>query len=598
VPHGAAARVDGGRAMSRTIPALLLAVLPVPAAFSQVDFSGAWDHPGLFGQEDFNDRGQGPEIGDYLGLPLNEAGMRKAETYSGSWLSVPEHQCTPHPAAYQLWGPNTLVVDTQFDAVRRVAEAIRLEGTFGIDRIVWMDGRPHPAPEALHTFEGFSTGHWEGDSLVVETTHMKAGWLRRNGTPTSERARMLEYFTRYDDYLLVTTLVDDPVYFAEPFVRTTEYLPTERPAPVLGDPFTRNDGPTFYKCFPAEETTAGKYYVPHYLPGENELLDEFSSKYSVPRWAMAVGAATMYPEFASLLERSGNSSVSAEPAVIPARDPAPDGIRSMYVKGQIWAIFGAGGNITVQIGDEGVLVVDTGTAEMAPEVREEIRRLAGDRPIRYVITTHFHDDHTGGNVVLANEPEQRAAILAHENVGLRLIESGAEAGTLIMDTFYGDSKEIYFNGEPIEIIHVPAAHTDGDSIVFFRGSDVISAGGVISTTSFPSFNVGQGGSANGLLAALNRILDITVAETRGQGGTIVVPGHGRLYDETDVAEYRDMLTIIRDRIQSAIDKGESLREVLRERPALDYSGIYDASGGPWTTEAFIEAVYQDLGGAR
>ena len=574
--------------------ALLLAA-PASAAFGQVDFTGAWDHPGLFGQEDFNDRGQGPEIGDFLGLPLNEAGMRKAESYSGSWLSVPEHQCTPHPAAYQMWGPNTLVVNTQFDGVRRTAEAIRLEGTFGIDRIVWMDGRPHPVPEALHTFQGFSTGRWEGDSLVVATTHMKAGWLRRNGTPTSERARMLEYFTRFDDYLLVTTIVDDPVYFAEPFIRTTEYLPTERPAPVLGDPFTRNDGPTFYKCFPAEETTASKYYVPHYLPGENELLDEFAAKYSVPRWAMAAGAPTMYPEFAAAIE-SGDDDVAAPPAEAPMRDPAPEGIRSMHVKGQVWAIFGAGGNISVQIGDEGVLVVDTGTSEMAPAVREEIRRLAGSRPIRYVISTHFHGDHTGGNVVLANEPDQLAAVLGHENVGRRLIETGAEAGELIMDTFYGESKSIYFNGEAIEIIHLPSAHTDSDSLVFFRGSDVVSAGGVISTTSFPSFSVEQGGSVNGLLAALNRILDITVAETRGQGGTIVIPGHGRLYDETDVAEYRDMLNIVRDRIQSAIDDGDSLRDVMQSRPTLDYSGIYDATGGPWTTDAFVEAIYRDLGG--
>jgi glyoxylase-like metal-dependent hydrolase (beta-lactamase superfamily II) len=583
--------------MKRHVSILILALMPAAASFGQVDFTGAWDHPGLFGQEDFNDRGRGPEIGDFLGLPLNEAGMRKAESYSGSWLSVPEHQCTPHPAAYQMWGPNTLVVNSQFDSVRRVVEAIRLDGTFGIDRIVWMDGRPHPVPEALHTFQGFSTGRWLGDSLVVETTHMKAGWLRRNGTPTSERATMLEYFTRFDDYLLVTTIVDDPVYFAEPFIRTTEYLPQDRPAPALGDPFTRNDGPTFYKCFPAEETTAGKYYVPHYLPGENELLDEFSQKYAVPRWAMAAGTATMYPEFAGRLEQGGRP-VEAAPADVPMRAPGSDEIRSMHVKDQIWAIFGAGSNVTVQIGDEGVLVVDTGTAEQASGVREEIRRLAGDKTIRYVIATHFHSDHTGGNVVLASEPEQLAAVLAHENVGLRLINAGADAGNLIMDTYYGNSKAVYFNGEAIEIIHVPNAHTDGDSIVFFRGSDVISAGGVISTTRFPSFDVEQGGSVNGSIAALNRILDITVAETRSQGGTIVIPGHGRLYDETDVAEYRDMLTIVRDRIQHAIDEGESLREVLQMRPALDYAGIYGASGGSWTTETFVEAIYRNLSAGR
>jgi glyoxylase-like metal-dependent hydrolase (beta-lactamase superfamily II) len=427
---------------------------------------------------------------------------------------------------------------------------------------------------------------------------MKAGWLRRNGAPTSERASMLEYFTRFDDYLLVTTIIDDPVYFTEPFLRTTEYLPADRPAPVLGDPFTRNDGPIFYKCFPAEETTAGKYYVPHYLPDQNPLLDEFSARYSVPRWAMAGGAATMYPEFAALLEMPGNRSVVPEAARVPLRASAPDGIRSMHVQGKVWAIFGAGANITVQIGDEGVLVVDTGTSATAPGVREEIRRLAGARPIRYVIATHFHADHTGGNFLLSNEPQQRAAIIAHENVGLRLIENESEAGNLIMDTYYGSAKAIYFNGEPIEVIHVPAAHTDGDSIVFFRGSDVVSAGGVIATTRFPSFDPEQGGSVNGSIAALNRILDITVAETRGQGGTIVIPGHGRLYDETDVAEYRDMLTIVRDRVQSGIDAGESLREIMQARPALDYSGIYDAAGGPWTTDFFIEAIYRDLDGRR
>jgi cyclase len=245
-----------------------------------------------------------------------------------------------------------------------------------------------------------------------------------------------------------------------------------------------------------------------------------------------------------------------------------------------------------------VLVVDTGTGELAAGLREEIRRLAGDRPVRYVIATNFHADHTGGNVLLSSEPAQRAAVLAHENVGLRLVENGSEAGKLIMDTYFGASKQIYFNGEAIEIIHVPSAHTDGDSLVFFRGSDVVSAGGVISTTSFPQFDAEAGGSVNGLIAALNRILDITVAETRGQGGTVVIPGRGRLYDENDVAEYRDMLTIVRDRAQSAIDAGRSLAQFKQMRPVLDYDGVYGATSGPWSTDEFIGALYQSLGGRR
>jgi glyoxylase-like metal-dependent hydrolase (beta-lactamase superfamily II) len=188
--------------------------------------------------------------------------------------------------------------------------------------------------------------------------------------------------------------------------------------------------------------------------------------------------------------------------------------------------------------------------------------------------------------------------VAHENVGFRLAEADAEAGRLVMDTFFGDSKAIYFNGEPIEVIHVPAAHTEGDSIVFFRGSDVVSAGGVISTRSFPSFDPSQGGTVNGLIGALNGILDITVAETRGQGGTIVIPGHGRLYDEADVTEYRDMLTIIRDRVQSAVDEGASLREVGERSPTLEYDGVFGAPDGPWTTDAFVEAVYRSLSDAQ
>ena len=578
-----------------------LLLLPLACAISatsvaQVDFSGEWDHPGLFGHEDLPDRGQGPEIGDYMGLPLNTAGVRKAESYSGSWLSVPEHQCTPHPAAYQTWGPNTLVINKEYDRVQRVVNAIRLDGTFGLDRIVWMDGRAHPPSEALHSFSGFSTGHWEGDTLVVHTTHMKAGWLRRNGTPTSERATMTEYFQRLDDYLLVTTILEDPVYLSEPFIRTTEYEVTRRPPPILGFPFTRNDGPTFYKCFPSEETASDKYYVPHYLPGTNDLLDAFAANHAVPRWVLAAGGASMYPEFASTLGAVPGAQAEAPAAVVAPEADAT--VRSMHVKDNIWVILGAGANVTVQIGDEGVLVVDTGTAANAEAVRAEIRKLAGASPVRYVINTSWESDHTGGNVALSAGTLQQAAVLAHENVGLRLVEANADASTLIMETYYGDSKVLYFNGEAIEIIKAPNAHGDSDSLVFFRGSDVVVAGDVIDTRGFPHFIAAEGGSVTGLLAALNRILDITVAANRGQGGSLVIPGHGRLYDEADVAEYRDMFAIVRDRIQQAVTSGATLDAVKASDPVLDYSGIYGAGAGAWTAEKFVEAVYSDLGGGQ
>jgi cyclase len=576
------------------------ALLSLACAFSmgataQVDFSGEWDHPGMFGHEDVPDRGAGPEIGDYMGLPLNAAGIRKAESYSGSWLGVPEHQCTPHPAAYQTWGPNTLVVGKIYDRVQRVVEAIRLDGTFGLDRVVWMDGREHPPASALHSFSGYSTGHWEGDTLVVETTHLKMGWLRRNGTPTSERAKMTEYYQRFDNYLLVTTIIEDPVYLSEPFVRTTEYEMNVRPVPILGYPFTRNDGPTFYRCFPGEETTAEKGYVPHYLPGENFLLDEFATKYSLPRWVMSAGSVTMYPEFADTIASTGDTAPAAPVALPPAA--TEQGLHSIQVRDRIWLITGAGANITLQVGDEGVLLVDTGSAAMAEDVRAEIRKIAGDKPVRYVINTHWHEDHTGGNVLLSDEG-QRAAILAHENVGLRLAEAETPASTLVMDTYYGDNKTIYFNGEAIEIIKIANAHTDSDSLVFFRGSDVVVAGDVIDTASFPNIDASGGGTIAGEIAALNRILDITVAETRGQGGTLVIPGHGRLYDEADVAEYRDMVTIIRDRVQSAVENNASLAELKSSQPLLDYAGVFGAAGNDWTAENFVEAIFEQLSGTQ
>jgi cyclase len=565
------------------------------SAIAQTDFSGEWDHPGMFGHEDVPDRGAGPEIGDYMGLPLNAAGIRKAESYSGSWLGVPEHQCTPHPAAYQTWGPNTLVVSNTYEPVQRIVNAIRLDGTFGLDRIVWMDGREHPPASALHTFTGYSTGHWDGDRLVVETTHMKAGWLRRNGTPTSERAKMTEFYERFDNYLMVTTIVEDPVYLSEPFVRTTEYELNIRPVAALGYPFTRNDGPTFYRCFPSEETIAEKGYVPHNLPGENVLLDEFAQKFSLPRWVIGSGGASMYPEFAQRI--AGDDELQAEAPAALAPLAAEDGLQSMHVKGQIWMITGAGANIAVQVGDEGVLVADTGTAAMAEAVRAEIRKFAGDKPIRYIVNTQWSEDHTGGNVKLSDEG-QHPAILAHENVGLRLAEAQLEASSLEMETYYGDNKMIYFNGEVVEVIKVANAVTDGDSLVFFRSSDVVVSGDVIDTASFPRLKVAEGGTIAGEIAALNRILDITVAETRGQGGTLVIPGRGRLYDEADVAEYRDMVTIVRDRVQNAVTKGQSLDALQASEPVIDYSGVFGAPGSDWTGENFVEAVYQQLSGAQ
>jgi glyoxylase-like metal-dependent hydrolase (beta-lactamase superfamily II) len=189
---------------------------------------------------------------------------------------------------------------------------------------------------------------------------------------------------------------------------------------------------------------------------------------------------------------------------------------------------------------------------------------------------------------------QRAAVIAHENASLRIAGAGLSDRHSPTDTFFRGTRELFFNGEPIEIIHVPAATSDGDVIVFFRESDVVVTGGVVEDLTYPVIRLADGGTVNGTLAALNRVLDITIAEWRAQGGTMVIPNRGRIYDEGDVAEYRDMLTIIRDRVQDAIGKGQTLEQVRAARLARDYDGRYAAATGPVTADEFMATVYRSL----
>ena len=287
-------------------------------------------------------------------------------------------------------------------------------------------------------------------------------------------------------------------------------------------------------------------------------------------------------------------------------------IRVVPVQANVYALFGAGGNITVQVGEQGVLVVDTMFEPLAGKVLAAIRELS-DKPIQYVVNTHAHLDHVGGNIPIAaagisvtegnvrfdsggfaDDLAASAAIVAHENVVSGMIDQDLPFEMWPGKTFYQDKKDLYFNGESIQLIHMPNAHTDGDIIVYFRRSDVISTGDLFNTMIFPYIDVENGGSINGLIDAVNNIIDIAIPARSMEGGTMLVPGHGRITDEYDLVEYRDMLTIIRDRIQAMVDEGMSLRQVQAMDPTAGWNNRWGADLDFWTTEQFVEAIYEEL----
>lgn len=332
----------------------------------------------------------------------------------------------------------------------------------------------------------------------------------------------------------------------------------------------------------------------------------------------------------------------AHPGYAQQRASAAE-VEVLHIRGPIYLIAGAGANITVSVGPDGVLVTDTGLAQMSDKVLAAIDRLqrqvAGrvepplgwgaltrstlererttpgpPKPIRFVIDTNGDADHTGGNAkVLAagktitggnvagdlGDAEDSAALYAHENVLLRM-SRGATPGqappVLPTDTYFTPYYKLshFFNGEGIQIIHAPKAHTDGDSLVWFRGSDVIAAGDVFSTTTYPVIDLERGGSIHGVLEALNDILDLAISEFRAEGGTMIVPGHGAVSDSADVAYYRDMVTKIRDRIEDSIKKGMTLEQIKAGRPTRDYDARYGETTGPSTPDRFVEAVYRSL----
>jgi glyoxylase-like metal-dependent hydrolase (beta-lactamase superfamily II) len=293
---------------------------------------------------------------------------------------------------------------------------------------------------------------------------------------------------------------------------------------------------------------------------------------------------------------------------------AQDDLEVLPVQGNVFMIAGPGGNTTVQASHEAVVLVDTQTPEVADRMLAAIEELSS-KPIRHIVVTSADPDHTGGNEPLSRagtyvrlidsfDPRGSstdASIMAHVNVlGRMSAPTGSSpevpSGAWPTDTYFTEAWALFVNGEAIQLLHVPEAHTDGDTIVFFRRSDVISTGDIYNTDRYPPFDRARGGSIAGVIEGLNLILDLTIPGENQEGGTVVIPGHGRLSDETEVANYRDMVTIIRDRVRALIDEGMTLEQVQAAKPTLDYDAIYSGAPGGVTADRFVAAIYRDLRG--
>jgi glyoxylase-like metal-dependent hydrolase (beta-lactamase superfamily II) len=329
------------------------------------------------------------------------------------------------------------------------------------------------------------------------------------------------------------------------------------------------------------------------------------------------------------------------PVVRALTEPWPvtdkvQGIEILPVQKQVYMLVGAGANVTAQIGKEGVLLVDSGTADKTPALLAAVRHLTETKPLRYLVNTTADADHISGNGNLviaaggliggvtvgqpgaggggrgggaaagggrgggANAVAQNVGIMtiSHEETANRMLDGTGglqkfPADAIPLSTFFTKEKDLYVNGEPIELLWQPNAHTDGDVFVFFRGSDVVSVGDVYAPDTYPKIDLARGGSVQGEIDALNAIIAVTVPERNQMGGTRVIPGHGRLANEADVVEYRDMMTIVRDRVRDLLKKGATLEQVKAAKATLEYDPVYGGDKS-WTGEMFLETVYKDM----
>ena len=581
---------------------------------SGIDLSGSWYNAGGNGGDGM------PILAEYGGIPLNASARLYALTWSPARMTVRQQQCAAYDPSRQLHGGGNYRYWEERDPVTQRLMAIHIYGQITeAHRTIWMDGRPHPPAYAKHSWLGFSTGRYEGSVLTVYTTHLKRAWLRSNGVPQSDQATLTEHFVRHGDRITYMTVLTDPVNLTEPYVRSTNQFRS-----------VRQPDAWLYACDDGEQVVGRRDdEIPAYLFGRNPYLREYADKYHIPLIASLGGADTMYPEYAATAKTATDADAMARtrPSVTGPRitsratnpDPRDGEIHVWPVQGNVYLLIGDGANIAVQAGDNGALVVDTGSGKLATKVVAAIRKLVGDKPIQYVVNTSFRPEHTGGNVAVheaGSDPSLigsffsagaqsfsdaglGATIIAHNNVLNRMsAPTGQVAPTPSSgwpsDTFLQGRRRKYYNDEGVEVFWTPNAVTDGDSFVHFRRSDVIVTGDLFTTTQYPVIDLKNGGSIQGLIDALNAILDKTIYKHQEEGGTLIIPGHGRICDEYEVGEYRDMIAIIRDRIQAMINDGATVDQVKAARLTADFDSRYGAATGPWTTDMFVEAVYTSL----
>lgn len=278
----------------RVVVAVFLAVTVLGIsnpAFAQLDLTGVWGPPRPY-EEDQPERGPGPSLVEFVGLPINDQGRQWGLAYRSSRLSLPEHQCQVHVVEYIHRGPLQMRIWEERDPVTHQLIAIREAiSTYEQNRTIWMDGRPHPSANAPHTWMGFSTGVWEGTMLTVTATHIKQGWHRRSNTPASDEVTLIEHYVKRGDLLTHITVTEDPIFLSEPLVKSEEFIPADPTAFV-----------PFWACEYVEEGERRGANVPSYLPGENPWMAEYAATHDLPQEATLGGPETMYPEYRNRLK--------------------------------------------------------------------------------------------------------------------------------------------------------------------------------------------------------------------------------------------------------------------------------------------------------